>query len=327
MTNLSRRPLRKLKYRRSAESSGHNGSTPRSGWDEVREWSMVGATVGSLLVAVVAFWTTARISGLEDYLKSEIRRRNSELNDISAQSVSLRRMADSSSDRLAKLQTDTDSLITLSLTAQRRYLDAQSELSGVRNEVVSAKFMLAETQIRQRIASEALGRQVKQFDLSNRRHAFQIATVSLYSRLAYGRNLLDRATAGTELISAVHELRSPKGDENLAPYYKMIRDNFESICPTVKPFKPEIPPLMADPVFPPDATSRRTSQRDVVVDYNKRMDTYNKALAEYQVASDAHYKAKREALEKLLGFVEPCTCKALVGSGAYQTDICPNLNE
>jgi hypothetical protein len=74
-------------------------------WSETREWLNVLVAIGALLIGVVSFWTTARISGLEDYLRSEIGRRNIELNELSQRTQRMQGLSDLQSDQLAAIQT------------------------------------------------------------------------------------------------------------------------------------------------------------------------------------------------------------------------------
>jgi len=98
-------------------------------WSNIREWMNVVAAIGGLVVAVVALWATAQISGLENYLRSEIGRRNNELNSLSRKAESLEKTADERARRLSELQATTEALMASSVAAQQNGLFRRTEIS------------------------------------------------------------------------------------------------------------------------------------------------------------------------------------------------------
>ena len=282
------------------------------------------AAVGSLLIGAVAFWTTARISGLEDYLKSEIERRNAELNDISAQGSELRRKSEVSSEQLSRMQADTNTLLSSSVIAQRQYLAAEAELARVRAQTLSAQVELQDTRSKRDRATESLEEQSREYDLAKRRHTFQLVTLGVYSQMTWlGVGPADPLT-GRRLITTIAGLRPPAQSEFLQPYFRIVRENIEAVCPTLPSFAPEIPPYPAEIKNEPITYPATATQRQVVEIFNRSMDQRGKSYATFSAALDRHSKARSDAFSDLMGQMESCVCLTLTTDQNGKSQICPS---
>ena len=113
-------------------------------WAGPREWANLAVAAAALILGVVSFWTTAQVSSLEDYLRSEIARDNGELNRLADRSAALEQDATQSAERLRQLRDTADELLLSSLRSQQELETANSEATSSRFRLFEADAMLEE---------------------------------------------------------------------------------------------------------------------------------------------------------------------------------------
>jgi len=107
---------------------------PRRNWSELREWGNIGIAAAALLLSIVSFWVTLQVSSIEDYLRSEIGRRNFELNRLSDRASQLEEIAHKRETLLQELDAATVSALTSVSDAQLKISDAETRLREVQFE-------------------------------------------------------------------------------------------------------------------------------------------------------------------------------------------------
>lgn len=291
-------------------------------WNSIREWLNVAAALGALFVGIVSFWTTARISGLEDYLRSEIGRRNSELNSLSDKTDSLEKVAEERAERLSTLQASTDEIIAASILAQRRFSDTQSELNKVRFEINAAERTLDSTKREQKSAEVRFEDQADRFDLFKRRQTYQITSIEMVFQSIYYGNDEDGFT-GEEASKAMLSFSPPQGDEQLIPYFEMLKTNFPKVCPYFRAMKANLPPISKKPDTP-TITYRVGASREHIAALTKvAQDKWSEEWKAWSASMDANAKVKSEWVKRIIAESEICTCRALVDERHPQAMICP----
>lgn len=302
---------------------------PDRNWGTIREWLNVAAALGALLVGVVSFWTTARISGLEDYLRSEISRRNNDLNQISDQSRRLASLAEDRAERLATLQTATDQITASNLTAQGRLLATQQELSRIAVEVIAAKQAIVGSETRLASLREQSEGQSHIIDLYRRQRFFENAHSRIvFGTIGYEGTGLDGESVFKTLIGlAVGDL-----GPDLATYVPEFRSNAQNTCQPIRNYKPAIPETQEYPPSPkrPGKLSADGSYSLVT---NRELEGWNAAFRDWNnrwsQASDANsrrLKAQLEAREYITKAAASCVCRALATAKHPANSICPGYD-
>lgn len=159
------------RLRRNELSSLRNRKAQRrkSPWSLSPDWLNAVSALGTLAIGIVTLWTTARISGIEDYLRSEIGRRNSDLNTLSDRTRRLTAVAEDRSHLLENLRSSTDRVMASSIAAQGKLITTTQDLNYLNIKVRDAQVRLAAAYSRltdmdkisagQRLVIDALRRQ------------------------------------------------------------------------------------------------------------------------------------------------------------------------
>lgn len=194
---------------------------------ELREWLNAIIGISALLLAIVSFWTTARISGLEDYLRSEITRRNNDLDSLSKKSSNLEDIADLRQNQIDNLDLTANKLIATSISTQNQLSKALSDLSGVEDEVLTSKLELLNT----RDSVKNLSNELKSKNLS-----LEVLQLRLsYDIIALSFNDLTNsdlsAPSGANYYKLIKKI-SEEDDRNwVRANIKLVKGNFINVCP------------------------------------------------------------------------------------------------
>jgi len=307
--------------------SGH-----KRDWTSIREWTNLAVACGALLVAVVSVWTTAQISGVEDYFRSEISRRNSDLNSLADQGRRLGAIADERERRLAVLQTATEQITASNLAAQGKLISTQEEVSRLGIQALAARQQIANSKARLADLSAKSGEQVSLIDLFRRQRFFEQA----YMRIVWGELRAGEANkpyTGEVVYQSIINWPASAVTPDLAPYLPEFRANARSTCEWIRSFTPaehkrlefpEAPSIPGKPVG--DGTSYRMSQRDYDAWIAAR-DAWSKRLSEVIAANGAALKAQQKAREYLNHAAGYCVCQALVTVKHPASQICPGSDK
>lgn len=287
---------------------------------EVREWLVAMTGLAALIVAVVTFWTTARISGLEDYLRSEISRRNADLNTLSAQTATAERLANARAERLASLETATNEIIASSLAAQSRLVGAEADLARVRSDVGDAKQQLAAARSASEILKSNFGRQTKAFDLFQRQQAYQTASFQITTGTAIFH---DGTPDGAVALEYVQKMRPQAGQASLNPYLQIIKDNIGRVCPRLAEWKPTLPERGSQPPRPTISYVQGTSRQRIAELTREAQDRWSEQYSEFVRKENAYSKAGVDQTQKLWEIAGDCVCSTLTTSEFTQDDVCP----
>lgn len=301
-------------------------------WPEFREWANVFTALAALLLGVVSFWTTTRVAGLEDYLRSEIVRRNSDLDDLATRSNSLRQQAETNAGRLEDLRASTDRILAVSSEAQNSLLGAQARLNDVRYEVTEANRELGVSKARLATLDNEVTDQRKQLDVFRLNGVYETALLRI-SLLRLDQSN-DIQSLGAKALDDLRNYGIEDGRSELSSYFEIIRRDAPRICRSLENFSPIIPAKKDIPEGP-----RRTGKREVingVVSYsmtNKEYDqwtvNYNQwlnDLTDFEDFNENRNGMLNRAQEYVAEFSTYCLCRALANASPESQTFCPNQN-
>lgn len=293
---------------------------------EIREWLNAAIGIAALLVAVVSFWTTARISGLEDYLRSEISRRNSELDILSQRSGEIERVASERERQLARLDAATNEIVAASLLAQSQLSKSQGDLANVRSDVANARDQLsAALNARDRFRAD-LATQARDFELFQRQQAYQLASIQLSRMASYEmlRDKLEVTPSGAATLAMVERLTAPPGQPEIERFYQVIRAGTSRACPSFRNTPIELPakPIRPTPANAP-APVRVTSLEDpAYLQYEKAYSEWAEADKKYWKQDQAYGEARISEQFRLVSEARKCMCKAITDQQYPASKVC-----
>ena len=273
-------------------------------------------------MGVVSFWTTARISGLEDYLRSEIGRRNSELNALSARSERAQSFAEKRAEALANLQFSADELAASFASTQARLEQAKTALGDLQLQAVTSQGKLSELNNRASAQADRL-------DLLNRRRVYQEVSMGAVWRLMLNSSPQPLGEAAYEFVVSSS---APADENDLLPYYAELRTAAALTCRQIKSYSPAIPEQIKYPEHPTPPGERVKGMQTVYkmtlqqkADWEKAQKDWSQKWDEASKSNDAasHYgiAAQRYAADT----VSQCACTALATERHPASAICPGL--
>lgn len=106
-----------------------------SRWDRARDWLSSASAIGTILIGVGTLWVTARVSGLEEYFRSELSSRNSQLSSVLEDSAAAGRQLRENERQLAGLRAITDETIATALETQSQLSASTASLLAVQEEI------------------------------------------------------------------------------------------------------------------------------------------------------------------------------------------------
>ena len=293
---------------------------PKGTLGEIREWMVAGTGLAALLVAAVSFWTTARVSDLEDYLRSEISRRNNDLNILSAKTEQAERIAFARAERLDSLEAATDEIIAASLSAQGRLLGTEADLTRVRNEVINAQQQLAAAREAGNSVTSDLARQTKMLDLFQRQQAYQTASMMVTLGTGFRR---DETPSGASALEVIYRVEPDVGQTSLTPYLQIVKDGITRVCPNLGAWRPTLPERSVRPPQPTIRYYEGTSRARIAELTREAQDRWSEQYRDFSQREDAYNKARLEKTQDLWKITSDCICSSLTTSDISRDEICP----
>ncbi len=292
-------------------------------WPEFREWINVAVAATALIVAIVSFWTTTRVSGIEDFLRSEIKRRNTELNSLDDRAARLQKLANDRSDNLLRLQISTETMTAAALESQRKLLQSSGELADVRTNIIDAqrKLSLAEAQANSERARYLS--QVDALDLVYRQEAYQELVSRAYMAAVFDEEEEERSP-GKAIINMMDSVGPPKGREQLQSYFLTVRDRINNICPMLAGWHYELLKIAPEPAAP-TITYRRGASPKVIAKLTKdAQDKWTVEFEAWQKSKADRSKSIIDQRDKLWKLTDDCVCRSLATDKQKTKDICPS---
>lgn len=178
-------------------------------WPELREWANFTVAAAALIVSVVSFWTTAQISGIEDYLRSEVALRNSELEEASLAARELDERVRMSTTRLEELRSNSERLSIAASEAQTRIASSQGLALDLlfKQQVTSGDLSAARSQLA--TVSEQIDRQKEILERYRREEVLSRA-ISKFGYLRYVDFWAGNADGARDIdgVFALNEMRN-----------------------------------------------------------------------------------------------------------------------
>lgn len=299
-------------------------------WGALRAWANLFFAGATLIVAIVSIWLTTQISGLEDYLRSEIAVRNSELVASETEASALDARIQQSTSRLADLRSTSDLLATKSVEAQALLSDAQNqsiilltEQQRTQAELVTSRQRLLEVTMETEEQRMILERFYRDQVLRRAYSTFSYLEYADYFRGGKPeRNKVDGPFAIREMRSFGLNVRDP----NLAQHFESIRSVGPTICRSLASFSPEFPATVTRPKLEPLKGER--TDRGLIRTTNKEVEAWNARVALWSANWDAVARyndsireAKSLSERFIVQSIRRCSCIAL--KGASQCEALP----
>ncbi len=298
-----------------------NSQGDKDRWAGVREWTNVAVAACALIVSVVSLWTTMQVSGVQDYLQSEIKRRNNDLNGIADRSRSLERVANERADRVVALQVATDGIFASSLDAQKRFLVAQGDLARVRFEVGDARANLANARSATAKVRSDMASQASAFDLFGRIKALEYASMHLTFKSLVDD---DKPLSGSQTMSYIRELSAPDEQRMLQPYLDMIKIRTPAVCPRLANWTADLPPVAVPPPKPTISYMSNASKAEIARLTKIAQDRWSRDFAAYGEAQSVRLDKHLKASQTLHDLARSCMCSALATEKLSAKQICPS---
>ncbi|MDY7096756.1 MAG: hypothetical protein SXU28_01325 [Pseudomonadota bacterium] len=313
-----------------SEPEEYTGEPKPRNWPEIREWFQVIIAFVALLVAVVSFWTTTQISGLEDYLRSEVSRRNSELDRLASDTDRVRTAAANQEEQLAELSASADRLVSNYIDAQANVERTRDELIRIQGEAATAQNALISKQLESDALEVEVAEQRDAIDFFRRRRVYE---ASIF-RILFGVGLDpdDDEISGERVLTLLGSLYPSSSESELSPYYDETRLRAARICEPLRSFKPEIPPKQEYPDNPPRygtpvMTSQGLGYRMTEEEARLQEEAREKWREDFNAVTEAN-GARSDLIisvnEYLRNYGQRCVCLALATEKHSAEDICPD---
>jgi hypothetical protein len=288
------------------------------------DWLNALAALGTLAIGIVTLWTTARISGIEDYLRSEIGRRNSDLNVLSDRTRRLTAVAEDRSSLLEKLRSSTDRIIASSIAAQGSLISTNQELSHLNMSVRDARAQVA-------AASDRL------LDMNKVSAGQRLVIDGLRRERLYGEEIMQltfNVFVGDDEVNgerAYQSIISPRKTEvGSNPLLDDYRRRARSTCIGLRTINPSIPPTVPYPKAPspPGRRDQNASGISYWMTPLQRRNWDNEQKAWSSAYSDASTRnadiAKKEeaARSEIITLAHACMCAAIVTAENPREKVC-----
>ena len=302
-------------------------------WAGPREWANLAVAAAALILGVVSFWTTAQVSSLEDYLRSEIARDNGELNRLADRSAALEQDATQSAERLRQLRDTADELLLSSLRSQQELETANSEATSSRFRLFEADAMLEEREAR----LSQLAKQVEeQSDALDRIEISRFFSSARYYRIFQEQREQDfdstNGASGEETLMMLANYRV--GHDTGADRARIlaIRERAPKICSFLESYSPRFPELVPIPKRPKPNGEPRINEKGETVYYYTPRELYDRTVAinewqpKFSAAWDANTKRRElinEARDYLNESASYCICRAIATERFPPEAICP----
>lgn len=292
----------------------------------LKDWLDLVLPLATLLLGIVSLWTTIQISGLEDFFRSEIARRNAEISSLALRSAEADRRLGERERRVDELSSIAERLGSQNDDQRLVLSQATLELDALRSEASTTKQQLEVAQHARATVEADLLNQQRALEIQAQREVYELVTsrafvLRMNSLVGRDRSSGGRREIGAEFYQALQTVRI--GDPRLDRYLAEIKQNFTAVCPAFSSRVVEMPSPPADPdysapAFRPIITSR---------DRDEFMTIWELKIAHEHEEWERRSTAYRSDLESKWNSTqeqfEACACSALTATAVDRGSICP----
>lgn len=290
------------------------------GRGSLHDWVNVAVAVCALCVSIVSLWTTTQISGLQDYLQSEIRRRNNELNGIADRSRRLERSADSRLDENVALQTTAERVVSETIAAQQRLGTTQSELTRTQSAALAARIDLLSAKGEASRLGQLIDKKANEFDLFSRRQARN----SIGLMLIFDLMRDDSDPTGEKALQSLRSLNAASDEPELAPYIRRVASHANASCPFLRDWHSSLPPKPTPPPRPTITYMSNASKSEIARLTREAQEKWSNDQRSYSDANFTRLEKVNAESEKLQKAAVKCACFALADEKFSAEQICPS---
>jgi len=288
------------------------------------DWLNAVAAIGTLAIGIATLWTTAQISGIEDYLRSEIGRRNSDLNALSDRTRRLAAVAEDRSSLLEKLRSSTDRVMASSIAAQGNLITTTQDLNHLNIKVRDAQAQVA-------AASDRL------LDMDKISAGQRLVIDGLRRERLYGEEIMQltfNVFVGDDEVTgerAYQSIISPRNaDVTADPLLDDYRRRAAGTCIGLRTINPRIPPAVPYPKAPSPPGRREQNVNDVSYwmtplqrkNWDDAQATWSSAYSDASLRNADIAKAEAVTREKIMNLAHVCMCQAIVTTENPKGKIC-----
>lgn len=276
-------------------------------WHTVRAWAEFAIALAALLVAIVSIWTTAQISGLEDYLHSEITRRNVELDEAALNARRLDQQVQQSRARLEELRATADRLGVSASDAQIRSIALLAEQQRMKADLETSRTALST------ITNEIAMKEARLAEY-RRSEVFMDATFTFSLRMSDDE--IGKGRYGAYALDEMKNFGLGRQSDDKQALYERVRTTGAAICRSLANFAPSFPdqietPKLGKPPGEPTGDGRyRMTVKEADEWYQRQLD-WNDAFNKNWSYNSSIRKAKGEAADYVRKALTHCTCVAL----------------
>jgi hypothetical protein len=284
----------------------------RSNNPEIRERINMSVGFATLLLAIVTFWTTARISGIEDYLRSEISRRNSDLDQLSQRSTSIEKLANERELQLAKLDASLSEVLSDSLIAQ-------SDLGRLQTQSATSETKLVLAELSRQNINKELAEKSRLFEVYQKREAFERLSAPLFLVGYFSENL-----SGEALLEGVNNIPENARNRQVNQYIALSKTNFAKVCRSFEYYQPLLPEILPNPGNPVDRmiSSIGNDREEVMAQDRRAISDWNERYERYTESQNAYEQARVSEIDRLVADAKDCLCQTLVQDLEETNQVC-----
>jgi hypothetical protein len=264
-------------------------------WKRAQETTAVVSALGTLLLGIVTLWVTVKVSGLEDYFRSEIKYRNEQL-VIATESV--RGLEQQRSSLIKEIDQERKKLAII----EARVQDATLALGGA-------------TKQSQKLKGE--------LDIFSKAQAFAALERAGYLSATITFQLDDKAQIieiGKFYSDSVDGLRNDPSLSRLTSYFDLAESRVSQICKGIFDAKFSAPLVTEEKVE--EVKPKSGSVQDA---YAASREYSNRLVASLEKRSQLR-KARSDLItseiDKFYGRISECTCNALSTTDEDRRAIC-----
>ena len=214
-----------------------------------KDWIDVVLPVATLCLGVVSLWTTVQVSGLEDYFRSEISRRNEEIGDLSARSRVAEIRLSARETRMDQLSSSAEQLNLLNEEQRLAFSKATADLALLRSEAHIINGQLEGAISDKRRVEAELNEQVRSLEVMSRQELYGMVSSRAFFLRMNALAGFDRSTPGIRMLGA--EFRQALmtlhlTDKRLLRYLPDLQSKFDEVCPAFRSMSITFPSPPAD---------------------------------------------------------------------------------
>jgi len=264
-------------------------------WEKIRDATNLGITAIALIVSVLSLWTAAKVSDVEDFFKSEIVRRNTDLNITVRKARQIESRSLKREEYLEAVQQQTEQALQKAADADIILADAKLEIADTKRQVDTAaiEYKLSELN-RLRLSGE----------ISKLRESSEIFfRQSAARRMITLINNITNAPTDSKSSSLIEILQNIDVDAEpvIANQMTISKRRMATVCPDIRNI-----PVM----YPPNLT-KFDVERDHSPGHGRESE-----MDEYMVWHINH-------MNKIQKRVQECVCRSLADASLSRDRVCP----